>query len=232
MSEKGKHALREKFRGLRKRTKVGIVGLLVLPLVGAGSVAANAVTQAEKEYGESGHTVAAKWFDVCAKKDGTDPKFITENQNCGSTRIHYRWAGSKHPKIQQGGPQGEQGEPGEQGPKGDQGDPGQDGVAALETDGFYETIPATAEGEYEVVTAECAEGKYAIGGGFSPEDGFPFEDVTVIASRPSTQDGQYEVIEGDEEGSIRSTAWELWIQNETGEERNVRPWVTCAAITG
>lgn len=209
---KGRHALREQFRGLRKRTKALVVAALVVPLVAAGAVAANAVTQAQKD--EAG-TVTSSWFDVCVSQNGKDVRFILQSQSCGGSSLHYRWPGSTNKLFDQVG------EPGAD---------GQDGVSELETDGFYESIPATAEGEYEVVTAECAEGKYAIGGGFSPEDGFPFEDVTVIASRPSTVEGQYEVIEGDEQGSIRSTAWELWIQNETGETRNVRPWVTCAAI--
>lgn len=99
MSEKGRHALREKFRGLRKRTKIAIVGLLVVPLVAAGAVAANAVT-ADQVTPEG--RIAAKWFDVCVSPDGRNPRFIMENQSCGGSSIHYRWAGSAHPKIQDG----------------------------------------------------------------------------------------------------------------------------------
>jgi len=105
------------------------------------------------------------------------------------------------------------------------------GIDDLETDGLYRTIPAEEPAAgYFVVTAECAEGKYALGGGFSPEDGFSFDGLQVVTSRPSIQEGQYEVIEGDAEGSVRSTAWELWFVNSSDAPLNVRPWVTCAEI--
>ncbi|MPZ95270.1 MAG: hypothetical protein GEU96_10260 [Propionibacteriales bacterium] len=102
------------------------------------------------------------------------------------------------------------------------------GAQGYEADGLYKQL--TASEEVQAVYAECAEGKVAVGGGFSPEDGFTHEGVTVIASRPSVADGHFTVIEGDAEGSVRSTAWELWFVNESGDPRNVRPWVVCAEV--
>ncbi|MGH3341553.1 MAG: hypothetical protein ACRDPK_01480 [Carbonactinosporaceae bacterium] len=99
-----------------------------------------------------------------------------------------------------------------------------------QADGFYRTVAPTAPGEHAVVTADCADGLYAIGGGFSPEDGFTSEGLDVIASRPSVAEGDFEVIEGDTEGSVLTTAWELWFVNESTETRNVRPWVVCADV--
>jgi hypothetical protein len=128
------------------------------------------------------------------------------------------------------GDKGDTGEAGAPGAPGAAGENGTDGVSGLEQDGLYKTVEPTTEGNYTVVTAKCAEGKYAVGGGFSPEDGFPFDGVTVIASRPSVAEGNYEVIEGDPEGSVRSTAWELWITNTSEAVRNVRPWVSCVTI--
>jgi hypothetical protein len=128
------------------------------------------------------------------------------------------------------GDKGDPGEQGEPGAPGAAGADGADGVSGLEQDGFYKSVAPTPAGEYTVVTAECAEDKYAVGGGFSPEDGFAFDGVTVIASRPSVAEGNYTVIEGDPEGSVRSTAWELWVTNTADTARNIRPWVSCVTI--
>lgn len=123
------------------------------------------------------------------------------------------------------GEKGDQGEPGATGATGADGD---DGVAGYEADGFYRQLDGSTG--VQKIYAECADGKVAVGGGFSPEDGFTHEGVTVIASRPSVAEGHFEVIEGDPEGSVRSMAWELWFVNESGDPRNVRPWVVCAEV--
>lgn len=137
------------------------------------------------------------------------------------------------------GPQGEAGAPGEQGPAGEPGADGQDGVSGYEIDGFYTTgslnpnagDPIPAGATWEVRTAQCPDGKYAIGGGFSGSGGAGDTGTgdSTLAAKASYATGLVP-IDGDLEGSVRATSWSVAFANPGTTEQVGRVWVTCASI--
>lgn len=116
------------------------------------------------------------------------------------------------------------------GPKIDENDLGMDlrskvnGVVGYEVDGFYEEV--TANGQIATVTAECAPGKFALGGGYSTEFDRNLEHVEgVVASNFA----DFQPIEGDPQRSVRARAWEVRVRlDDSGKSFNIRPWVSCA----
>jgi Collagen triple helix repeat (20 copies) len=236
--------MHRRIRSLSRRSAALIVAAVVAAGIGVAITTATAATKDPNGFTRYGT------FNVCWDNSKGTVRRILSTGSCrtGESKVQWYSAGSpggigpQGPKGDLGqvgptgptgpaGPKGDTGATGADGPQGETGAAGADGadgVSGLETDGLYKTVPVE-EGDagYTVITAKCAEGKYAVGGGFSPEDGFAFDGVSVIASRPSVAEGNFEIIEGDAEGSVRSTAWELWIVNDATEPRNVRPWVSC-----
>ncbi|MQB00537.1 MAG: hypothetical protein GEU78_09640 [Actinobacteria bacterium] len=205
MSEKGKHALREKFAGFRKRTKVAIVAALVLPLVAAGAVTANAITTEQ----QGGGTNLSSWFDVCVSPNGKDVRFILQSGTCGGGSIHYRWPGSENKLFDAVG---------EDGQDGDDGAPGADGVSGYEVVANEVTWEANSTGN--VTTATCPDGKVAVGGGFDSDDA-----DAPVALKGSGFTGVTEISE-DVWGA---TGWEV---RGDGQDTNhqLAAWVSCAAV--
>ena len=115
------------------------------------------------------------------------------------------------------------------------------GVPGYEVDGFYTTAgpspnagePIPAGADWEVRTAQCAEGKHAIGGGFSGSGGTA-EDAggpdTTLVAKASYASG-LEPIKDDPEGSVKATSWSVAFAN-TGDTAQVgRVWVICASVS-
>ena len=84
----------------------------------------------------------------------------------------------------------------------------------------------------------CADGKVAIGGGFSRADEAvsAFKELQIVSSIPAqiTNDGTlaYTPIAGDAAGAFVPNGWlvEGFNNNATGVDLVVRPWVVCATV--
>ena len=83
---------------------------------------------------------------------------------------------------------------------------------------------------------QCAEGKTAIGGGFSRADDSEaaIHDLQIVTSRPAQFQGGVEVgvpIPGDVDSSFVPNAWLVeGFNNGASGELIVRPWVVCVTI--
>lgn len=222
---KGRHAL-ETIRGLRSRTKAAVVGLLVVPLVAATTVTANALTQDEID--SAGQRVSSTWFDVCVSPEGRVGRFLLEGQSCGGNSVHLRWAGSKHPRLHEGVVQVES-----DGPY-----PGATDLGSMDGQGDNSEAKWVGDGGAELQTSwvQCAGAKIAIGGGFSRADegAAAFKGLQVVTSQPvQIADGEivYSPIDGDEAGSYVPNGWLVeGFNNNEGGELIVRPHVVCAKV--
>jgi hypothetical protein len=120
------------------------------------------------------------------------------------------------------GPQGPQGDPGEAGPAGPQGPPGIADVVVVK----HRTAEGWTNDGRQSIRAECADGQYLLGGGFSSDARNPGE-IDIVTSDPIFLDA-----DGDEEeadGGL-SNAWEVE-GFYTGEGRMlVSAWAICATL--
>ena len=91
----------------------------------------------------------------------------------------------------------------------------------------------------------CADGKVALGGGFSHADEAvsPFKGLQIVSSNPAQITAEGEVVSltggtgftpitGDAAGAFQPNGWlvEGFNNNPTGVDLIVRPWVVCATV--
>lgn len=118
-------------------------------------------------------------------------------------------------------------------------------VSGLEADGPYpgatklqdyqgqgsnstEAVPGDEGAASHTVWVKCAEGKVALGGGFTLAADASLaakKAVQVVAS-----EAMGEAIAGDPAGSILPIGWQVEVINNGTAPVTVRPWVTCAKI--
>jgi hypothetical protein len=83
---------------------------------------------------------------------------------------------------------------------------------------------------------QCADGKTAVGGGYSRADEgvAAIKSLQVVTSSPAQiQNGAevYQPIAGDAAGSVKPNAWLVEGFNNGTTDLIVRPWVVCAKIS-
>lgn len=143
---------------------------------------------------------------------------------------------------------GEQGPAGPAGPKGDTGPAGAQGapgLSELEADGPYPgstklqdfpgngsnstaKVPGDEGAAAHTVWVKCAEGKVALGGGFTLA-----ADASLAAKKAVqvvSSEAIGEAIEGDAAGSVLPIGWQVEVINNSASDVTVRPWVTCAKV--
>ncbi|MPY99722.1 MAG: hypothetical protein GEU97_17350 [Actinophytocola sp.] len=123
----------------------------------------------------------------------------------------------------------------------------QTGIKNLESDGPYPGVTQleegsnstdkwAADGTFQSSWVKCAEGKTAIGGGFSRADEGPeaYKGLNIVTSQPvQIENGDptaYNPIEGDADGSYVPNGWLVEGFNDGTTELIVRPHVVCAEL--
>jgi hypothetical protein len=136
---------------------------------------------------------------------------------------------------------------------GTDGKPGSDGVTKLEADSPYPGATQLADnpgnGANSTVKfvgdkgatlqrawVQCAEGKFAIGGGFQRADEAvaSIKNLQIVTSAATqVEDGKevYKPIDGDKAGSVKPNAWLVEGFNNGDTDLIVRPSVVCAVAT-